>query len=58
MADKRGLNTERRDRPGFHAARTGKGHPRRQARQLRAADRLAAHVNGSGCGPNCEKAAA
>ena len=37
------------------AARTNKGHPKRQARRDRAAERLAAHVTGPRCGPNCPK---
>jgi hypothetical protein len=42
-------------RPGHHAARVNKGHPRRQARRDRAAERLAGHVYGRGCGKNCPK---
>ena len=38
-------------RPGFHAARINKGHPRRQARRERAAARAALHV----CGPTCKR---
>jgi hypothetical protein len=41
--------------PGVKAERVGKGHPRREARRLRAAERLEAHVNGPRCGPNCPK---
>jgi hypothetical protein len=33
------------------AARVGLGHPRREARRQRAAERLAAHV----CGPRCKR---
>lgn len=33
------------------AARTNKGHPRRQARRDRAAERLANHVHHEGCKP-------
>lgn len=42
-----------------HAARTNKGHPQRQARRDRAADRLAAHVyDPERCKPGCPKRAA
>ena len=44
-----------RTRASEHAARVNKGHPRREARRLRAAERLAVHVTGPGCGPNCPK---
>ena len=40
-----------RTRSSAHAARTNKGHPRREARRQRAAERLAAHV----CGPECKR---
>jgi len=37
--------------PGIPAARKNKGHPRREARRQRAAERKAAHV----CGPTCRR---
>jgi hypothetical protein len=43
--------SERRDRPGHRITRVTKGHPRREARRLRAAERQAAHV----CGPTCKR---
>jgi len=37
----KGLQTERRSRPeGFHSVRKNKGHPKREARRLRANQRL------------------
>jgi len=33
------------------AARTNKGHPRRELRRLRATERAAVHV----CGPSCKR---
>ena len=36
---------------GVPAARMNKGHPRREARRQRAAERAAVHV----CGPTCKR---
>lgn len=45
-----------RTRSALHAARTNRGHPMREARRRRAAERLAVHVyNPDRCGPNCPK---
>ena len=44
-----------RTRNAGHAARENKGHPMREARRQRAAARLAVHVTGPDCGPNCPK---
>jgi hypothetical protein len=45
-----------RTRSALHAARTAKGHPMREARRRRAAERLAVHAyNPERCGPNCPK---
>lgn len=40
-----------RTRASAHAARVPKGHPMREARRERAAERLAAHV----CAPTCRR---
>lgn len=40
MSNKYNANHERKDRPEFHSARKNKGHPRREARRLRANQRL------------------
>ena len=42
---------ERRDRPGHTIQRIEKGHPRREARRQRAAERAAAHV----CNETCKR---
>jgi hypothetical protein len=45
-----------RTRSSEHAARTPKGHPKREARRQRAAARLAAHVyDPQRCGEECPK---